>query len=162
MAHRNGVVLIVGEDCLAQVRTLSSLASLDYVDRVSMRTAVVASAQDWARAMFGDEPDLAERAIWHGLLRLRLSPSRSRDTLAGWRIAAVERDWIRLEADSGLVSGNLIVTTGDGRVALTTCLSYRHVAGRVVWGVLAPIHRTLAPSLVRTAESRLGRSQVAP
>ncbi|WP_163543731.1 hypothetical protein [Occultella kanbiaonis] len=154
------VVLIVGEDRLAhEVRPLSTLASLDYVDQVSMRTSVVASAQEWARAMFGDEPDLAERVIWHGLLRLRLS--RSHDTVAGWRIAAAEWDRIRLEAHSALVAGNLIVNIGDGRVALTTCIRYLHPVGRVVWGVLAPIHRRLAPSLVRTAEAAVQRSRPA-
>jgi hypothetical protein len=112
--------------------------------------------------MFGDEPDLAERLIWHGLLRLRLAPSSSRDTVAGWRIAASERDWIRLEAESRLLSGNLIVSTGDGRVALTTCIGYRHRVGKVVWATLAPIHRRLAPSLMRTADSTVRRSQSTP
>jgi hypothetical protein len=83
-------VAVGPENVPASVRALSSLADSDYVDMVTLQAntdtgaAVDADAtpEQWARAMFGDVPSLAERLIWRGLLGLRLSRGRSPDTVA--------------------------------------------------------------------------------
>src|ERR1700753_3379985 len=98
---------------LEYVRTFSSLPQIDYADLFSLDVELAATPEQWARAMFGDVPSLAEQVIWRGALRLRLSPERSPDTVGGWRIAGRGDDWLRLEAASWLLSGNLVVVTGD-------------------------------------------------
>ncbi|SCF87463.1 DUF2867 domain-containing protein [Streptomyces sp. Cmuel-A718b] len=114
-------------------------------------TGTGATAELWARALFGDVPDPVERLIWQGLLGLRLSRGRSPGTVAGWRIAERGEDWIRLEAASWFLTGNLVVRAADGQVSLGTFLRYDHPLARAVWPPLSAVHRRLAPGLLRDA-----------
>ncbi|MFB8138213.1 DUF2867 domain-containing protein [Streptomyces parvus] len=153
------------------IRALSSLSRIDYADVFTLSTdtdtdtdagtdantdAVTnvgagATAELWARALFGDVPDPVERLIWQGLLGLRLSRGRSPGTVAGWRIAERGEDWIRLEAASWFLTGNLVVRAADGQVSLGTFLRYDHRLARAVWPPLSAVHRRLAPGLLRDA-----------
>ncbi|MEC4020441.1 DUF2867 domain-containing protein [Streptomyces sp. H27-D2] len=135
------------------IRALSSLPHVDYADVFTLCTDVDADTtpEQWARAMFGDVPSVAEQLIWRGLLGLRLSRGRSPDTVAGWQIAERGEDWIRLEAASWFLTGNLLVQATDGRVSLGTFLRYDRRLGHAVWPPLSAVHRRLAPGLLRDA-----------
>jgi hypothetical protein len=137
------------------VRALSSLPDIDYADQFTLSTDADATPQQWARAMFGDVPSVAELLIWRGLLGLRLSPGRSPATVAGWQIGDRGDDWIRLEAASWFLTGNLLVQTADGRVSLGTFLHYDRRLGHGVWPPLSAIHRRLVPGLLRDAAARI-------
>jgi hypothetical protein len=137
------------------VRALSTLDGFDYVDRFILTTDAGASPERWARAMFGDTPTVAEHVIWRGLLGLRLSRGRSPAAVAGWRIAGRGDGWIRLEAASGFVSGNLLVQADAEQVSLATFLRYDRRLGRAVWQPLSAVHRRLAPGLLREAEAKI-------
>jgi hypothetical protein len=137
------------------VRTLSSLPEVDYADWFSLSTDVKATPERWARAMFGDVPSPGERLIWRGLLGLRLSRERSLDTVGGWRIGGSGEDWIRLEAASWFLAGNLVVRTAGGRVTLVTFLHYRRRLGRGVWPPLSAVHRRIVPGVLRDAATRV-------
>ncbi|MFD0899979.1 DUF2867 domain-containing protein [Actinomadura sediminis] len=137
------------------VRALSNLPAIDYVDRFTLSTDADATPEQWARAMFGDVPTLAERFIWRGLLGLRLARGRSPHTVAGWRIAERGKDWILLEAASWFMSDNLLVQTAEGRVSLSTFLRYDRLLGRAIWSPLSAVHRRLAPGLLRDATAKL-------
>ncbi|WP_374991218.1 hypothetical protein [Streptomyces sp. LHD-70] len=89
------------------------------------------------------------------LARLRLHRGRSADTVAGWRIGARGDDWIRLEAASWFLTGNLVVRVTDGTLSLVTLLRFDRLPGRVIWALLSGIHRRLAPGLLRDARGRL-------
>jgi hypothetical protein len=138
------------------VRALSSLPDIDYADQFTLCTDAGAEAtpEQWARAMFGDVPSVAEQVIWRGLLGLRLSPGRSAATVAGWQVGERGEDWIRLEAASWFLTCNLLVQTADGRVSLGTFLHYDRCLGRGVWPPLSVIHRRLVPRLLRNAAAR--------
>lgn len=140
------------------VRGLSSLSRIDYADLFVLATELEAAPEQWARAMFGDVPDIGERLIWQGLLGFRLSRGRSPATVAGWRIGDRGEGWIRLEAASWFLSGNLLVQAGAGQLSLATLLRYDRPLGRVVWPPLAVVHRRLAPGLLRGAAARVGSS----
>ena len=129
----------------------------DYTDLFSLRTDTVASPEQWARAMFGDVPSRGERFIWRGLLGLRLARGRSPATVAGWRIAERGADWIRLEAASWFLTGNLVVRAADGQVSLRTLLRYDRPVGRLWWPPLAVVHRSLVPGVLRAAAGRVQR-----
>ncbi|GAB2539326.1 hypothetical protein [Nocardia heshunensis] len=133
---------------------LASLPVVDYADEFTLSTNVQASPEQWARAMFGDVPNRAERFIWQVLLGLRLTPGRSRSTVAGWRIADGGTDWIRLEA-SGSIVGNLVVRTASEQVSLTTLIQYERGRGPLVWPRLSAVHRRLAPGLLRDAATAI-------
>jgi hypothetical protein len=141
------------------VRALSSLADIDYVDQFTLATdaAAYATPEQWARAMFGDVPSVAEQLIWRGILGLRLGRGRSPATVGGWQIAERGADWIRLEAASWFLTCNLLVQVTDGRVSLGTCVRYDRRLGHVVWPPLSAVHRRLVPGLLRDAAARIRR-----
>ncbi|AWS43108.1 DUF2867 domain-containing protein [Streptosporangium sp. 'caverna'] len=139
------------------VRALSSLPDIDYADRFTLSTNADATPEQWARAMFGHVPTAAEQLIWRGLLGLRLSRGRSPDTVAGWRIGERGEDWIRLEAASWFLTGNLLVQATDGRVSLGTFLRYDRRLGHGVWPPLSAIHRRLVPGVLRDAAAKIAQ-----
>lgn len=140
-------------------RSASSLPDADYADAFSIVTDVVASPEQWARAMFGDIPSAAERFIWRGLLGIRLSRGSSPHTVGGWRIAEQSERWIRLEAASWFLSANLVVRTSDGRVSLATLVRYERGVGRIVWPPLSAVHRLLIPGVLRAADEICARDR---
>ncbi len=137
------------------VRTLSSLPRIDYADRFALSTDADATPEQWARAMFGDAPGVAEWFIWRGVLGLRLRRGRSPATVAGWRIGGRGEDWIRLETASSSLGANLIVQTAEGRVSLTTCLDQGRRRDEILWHRLSAVHRRLVPRVLRDAEGRI-------
>jgi hypothetical protein len=137
------------------VRALSSLPDIDYADRFTLSTDADATPEQWARAIFGNVPSVGERLIWRGLLGIRLSRGRSPATVAGWRIAERGENWIRLEAASWFLTGNLLVQATDGRVSLGTFLRYDRRLGHAVWPPLSAIHRRLVPGLLHDAAARI-------
>lgn len=142
------------------VQCLGSVSRIDDVDHFVLETEVDASPERWARALFGDTPDLAERFIWRGLLGLRLAAGRSPATVAGWRIAARGDDWIRLEAHSPYLTGNLVIRASRGQeprreVSLTTFVHYVRCPAGVVWPPLSILHRRLVPGLLQDAEHKV-------
>jgi hypothetical protein len=138
-------------------RALSSLADANYADYFALTTdsSTDATPEQWARAMFGDVPDVGERFIWRGLLGLRLSPGRSPDTVAGWRIGERGNGWIRLEAASWLLSANLVVQAVDRQISLGTFIRYERRLGGRVWRPLSRVHRLLAPRVLRDATTKV-------
>src|ERR1700742_3487102 len=139
----------------ASVRALSSLPRPDYADLFTLVTEVQAAPERWARAMFGSVPSAGELFIWRGLLGLRLTRERSPATVAGWQITCRGPDWVRLEAVSWVMTGNLLVHTAAGQVSLATFLRYDRPLGRLWWPPLSAIHRRLVPGVLRHAATRL-------
>ncbi|GAA3388501.1 hypothetical protein [Cryptosporangium minutisporangium] len=139
------------------VRALSSLADAHYADHFALVTdsAADATPEQWARAMFGDVPNPGERFIWRGLLGLRLSPGRSPDTVAGWRIGERGNGWIRLETASWFLSANLVVQAADGQVSLGTFIRYDRRLGGWIWRPLSRVHRRLTPGVLRDAATKV-------
>jgi hypothetical protein len=162
-APASAVTGVVGMSAIPEPdRSASSLPDGDYADAFSLATGVVASPEQWARAMFGDIPSPAERFIWRGLLGIRLSRGRSPHTVAGWRIAERSEQWIRLEAASWFLSANLVVRTSDGRVSLATLVRYDRGVGRIVWPPLSAVHRLLIPGVLRAAVEIRARDRPRP
>ncbi len=130
----------------------------DYADVFDRRTEVRATPERWARAMFGDVPNLAEWVIWQALLHMPLERTASADTIAGWPIRGRGDDWILLENASWFVRATLRVTAADGVVSLATSVRYDRPVARVVWPLLSVVHRRLVPGLLRAAETAVVRS----
>jgi hypothetical protein len=134
----------------------TSLPDADYADLFSLPARVDATAEQCARAMFGDVPDAAERLIWRGLLGMRLGRGRSATTVAGWCIGAHGENWIRLEARSWFLTGNLVIRVTTDQISLATLVRYDRVLGRLIWPALSVLHRRMTPGLLRDAAKALG------
>jgi hypothetical protein len=141
---------------------LSPLTPADYVDHFTLTTPVAATGtpEQWARAMFGDTPGPLGTLIFRGLLQLRIASAPSPGTVGGWRIADRGPDWIRLEAESWALRGNLVVQAGQGQVSLATFQRYHRRAGALVWTALSAVHRRLAPGLLRAAAATVEAQHV--
>ena len=149
---------VVGADHLPDwVLQLSSLGWVDYGDWFSLETAVRATPEQWARAMFGNVASATELFIWRGLLGFRVRRERSPDLVAGWPITSRSSTSIRLATASGFVAGNLVVHAAEGRVSLGTFLRYDRLLARLVWTPLSAVHRRVAPGLLRGAEAKILR-----
>ena len=99
--------------------------------------------------------------IHRHILGFRLGPFSSPGHIIAWSITRSEADEIVLAADGPLMHGQLDLRRQDGRRAvLTTRLHYRHkFAGRMVWTMVGPLHRAVAPQLIkRTARVRAASS----
>ena len=155
-SHVAGTVGVsaVGPAVLAR----SDLSRIDYADHFTLSPVAPAqaTAEEWARALFGDVPSPSERFIWQVLLGLRLHPGPSDSTVAGWRIAHRGEDWVRLAAQSRAMQVELVVRVMSESVSLTTLVRYDRLTGRVRWTPLSAIHRRLAPGLLREAEAKVG------
>jgi len=139
-----------------EILALSPMTDPDYVDVFSMDRGLPGrSPEQWARAMFGNVPSRTERVIWRGVLGFGLSRGRSPDTVGGWRIGGRGPDWIRVETASASLAANMLVQTGGGAVAWTTCLRFDRPLGRVIWTPASVVHRRLVPGVLRAAAVRL-------
>jgi hypothetical protein len=82
--------------------------------------------------------------------------------VAGWQVDGRGAKWVRLRAQSWFLTGNLVVVRtaadeGAGMVvALATFLRYDRWWGRVWWPVLALVHRSMVPFVLRGAAARMG------
>jgi hypothetical protein len=95
------------------------------------------------------------------LLRLRLGPRSSPHHVFGWNIVTSQPDVIHLEAVSALLGRGVLV----GRkldptcVVFTTYLFYaRPAPSRLIWKIVGPLHRRIAPYLLeQAAATQTGR-----
>lgn len=142
----------VGADALPpEIREYSGLERIDFADQVTASGVPSRSAEQWARAIVGDVPNLPEKLIWQGVLRARLDHRRSADLIAGWRIAHREQHRIRLETTSPVMGLRVIITADDDQVTLTTCVRFDTLEGKARWKLIEPLHGFADPRLVATA-----------
>jgi hypothetical protein len=141
------------------IRSLSSMTDPSYLDMFTMAAGIPGRLpEDWARAMFEVGAGRGGQVIWRVLLGLRLRPAP--DRIAGWRIGARGDGFIRLEANSWFLRGNLIVHSDDQHVSLVTVVNYDRRLGLLVWGPLSIAHRRLSPGLLRDAHRALSAGAV--
>ncbi|MEM6105057.1 DUF2867 domain-containing protein [Mycobacterium sp. 050272] len=101
--------------------------------------------------------------IHRHVLRFQLDGDSSTDHLIGWQIGHSDPDELVLTARGPLMRGELTLRRQDGRRAtLTTRVHYRRrLSARMVWAVIAPMHRAVAPRLMqRAAEPDARRAAV--
>lgn len=87
------------------------------------------------------------------VLGFDLAPRSAPGNIMGWRILKSVPDLTRLQATSPLLRGDLVARRDDsGRVTLSTYLSFnRPGPARLVWTVVGPLHRRIAPYLLARA-----------
>lgn len=130
----------------------------DYADafEVAVRPSDARSSEQLARAALERMPwslrfvvGIAQRRV----LGLRLGPRSSPDHVLGWPIVTASDDVVQLEASSPLLRRAVIVgrrPTPDA-ATISTFVFYARPAGRVVWRLVGPVHRMVAPYLMARA-----------
>ena len=91
--------------------------------------------------------------IHRHVLRFRLGPYSAPDHVIGWPIVHSDHDEIVLTTSGPLMRGELTLRRQDGRRAtLTTRVHFgQKTAARLVWAVVGPLHRVVAPRLMQRA-----------
>ncbi|WP_246042532.1 MULTISPECIES: hypothetical protein [Streptomyces] len=133
------------------VRRLSTLAEPDYADLFTLTAAGAAarSPEQWACAVLEDAAGWQGQFVWRGILGLRLQGRPTPGCVAGWEIDGRGDDWIRLEAHSRMITGQLVLRVEEGQASLSTFIRYRKPSGARVWTRLTPLHHKLVPGLLR-------------
>ncbi|WP_280390885.1 hypothetical protein [Nocardia brasiliensis] len=145
------------QDIPASLRALGTLADADYSDAFTLSTDAGPkwTPDQWAHAAFEDVAGLGGQFIWRVLLGMRLAWRRSSTHIAGWRIVGHGDDWIRLEAHSWMLVGQLVIKVEKQQVTLLTVIRYDRPLAATVWQRLSVKHRGLAPGLLRDTLAKL-------
>ena len=131
----------------------------DYADafEIELDPADPRTAEQFARCAL-EESGRAIRTLvsvaHRHVLRLRLAPPSSPDHVLGWHIATSEPDVLQLEATSPLLGHGVIVgrRVDRNRSVIETFVFYtRSRTSRVIWAVVSPVHRRIAPYLLERA-----------
>ena len=133
----------------------------DYADAFEIRVSGPdeRTAEQWVRAGLEQAPAAVRWlivAVHRHVLRLHLGPFGDGDHVLGWRIITDDPGVVRLDASGPLAAAMIMGRRLDPtRMQLTTSLSYRRPAlARAVWAFVGPLHRTIAPLLLRRAARR--------
>lgn len=94
-------------------------------------------------------------AVHRYLLGFRLGPLAAPDHLLGWRIVKSEPDVAMLEASGPLLRAVLVGRRVEpASMTLTTYVYYqRPISAHIIWTLVAPLHRRIAPYLIQRTAS---------
>lgn len=136
----------------------SGLGPYDYADAfvLDLEEPDDRPTEEWLRVGLEQAPRVLRtfvRAVWRAVLGFRLAPEGAPDHILGWRVVVNEHDATVLETSSSIMRGVLVARrTAPTRATLATYLEYRRPAlARVLWTVIGPAHRALAPILLTRA-----------
>jgi hypothetical protein len=133
-----------------RARELAGLDRVDYADAFAAATTAIRTPEAWVRSMTNSAPMLMGlvRHIQHHALGLRLTPTGSPGQVIGWEIVHSKVDACVLGASGGIGTARIVLLTSPGQVVVATLLRYEHVGARLVWVVVAPVHRAVARYLL--------------
>jgi len=143
---------------VVQRRSIVAAERCDYADafEVSLSHTDTRSAEEMVRAGLQDAPKWLRIVVLiahRHVLRFELAPLAAPNHVLGWEILTAEHDDIRLRATGPLLHGLLVARrVAPSTAVLETHVSYRRpVMARIIWTAVAPIHRAVAPYLLRRA-----------
>lgn len=134
-------------------------AAFDYADCFEVTAPAPAgqTVEALARAALEGMPRplrVLVMVIHRRVLRFRLGPLGSAEHVLGWRIVESTDERLVLHAEGPLMRAVLVGRTPNpGVTVLCTFVAYRAPAARLVWRVVGPVHRRVAPLLLKRASS---------
>ncbi|MFC4337030.1 hypothetical protein [Salininema proteolyticum] len=146
-----------------EILSISSWDEFDYADAFTLTADGTSrwTAEQWARAAFGDRPSWQAAFIFRVQLKLRLHWRASPDHVSGARIAEKTDEWIRLEASGPILEDQMIFHVNDQEASLAVFMRYLTPKGERTWTRLSPVHRSLAPGLLRDTYEKLRSGKAA-
>jgi hypothetical protein len=137
----------------------ATLPRADYTDTFSVPSTALHTAEEWARAAFRTSSlRESKQLVWRRVLQLRLGPLDDPGRVAGWAVAENRPERLVLAAESWHFVARLIFEADPDRARVTTRVTYRHPAGRLVWAAVAQLHRRAVPDVLAAANQRLSQS----
>ncbi len=141
---------------LKRVASAAERSDADYADvfEVPLPQGDSRTAEETFRDAVGRRPGAAGGLVrWIHRHVLRFDLGRSPGHPIGWTVVRSDRDAFVLTATGPLMEGELALRRlDDRRASLTTRVHYRRrVAARAVWAVVGPLHRAVAPRLMKRA-----------
>jgi hypothetical protein len=140
--------------------------------------ALVASSYDYADSfeLVLDAPDVHAAEEWvrtglegsgaavRGLIRFvhgriaRFDLTDSAGNVLGWRVLESADDVVHLRTEGPMLRAEIVARRSSPTVArFTTYLFYKHRRTPLLWAVIGPLHRRIAPLLLRRAAATLTR-----
>ena len=133
-------------------------AGCDYADafEVSVDEPDMRTAEEVFRAGLEGAPSWLRTVVLvahRHVLRLELAPLSAPNHILGWEVLTAEADIIRLRATGPLLHATLAARrSAPSGAVLETFVTYRRpVLARIIWTAVAPIHRAIAPYLLKRA-----------
>ena len=118
------------------------------------------TAEEWVRQGLEGSPAPVRsliRFVHARVIRFELQDGPG--TVLGWTVVRSERDVFHLHTEGPLLRADIVARrTSPTTAGFGTFLSYRHAAAAKMWRVIGPLHRAIAPYLLRRAASSLCRS----
>lgn len=137
-------------------------STYDYADAFELRTdrPDQHTAEEWVRAGL-EQSGTAVRALIrfvHGrVARFELHDGPS--TILGWRLLLSEDDVLHMRTDGPMLRAEIVARrTSPTSAVLATFLFYKRRSTGLLWLVIGPLHRAIAPYLLRRAAARLTRN----
>ena len=140
-----------------------TVAQADYADRFDVHAPGSHMAEAWARAAFEPaSPTESKQLVWRRVLQLRLGPLDDPGRVAGWAIEDRADERLVLVAESWHLRARLVFEADGGHAQVTTEVTYRRLAGRLLWSAVGPVHRRAVPDILAAAARRLEESAALP
>jgi hypothetical protein len=118
------------------------------------------TAEEWVRQGLEGSPAPVRwliRFVHAHVIRFELDDGP--DAVLGWRIVRSEPEVIHLQAQGPMARADIVARrTSPTSAGFSTFLSHRHSSAPALWRVIGPLHRAIAPYLLRRAASSRGRS----
>ena len=143
--------------------TLRSYCTLDRIDHADTHVVATERADHmtpelWAREILEGPPAATRAQLTAGwtMLGLRVH-HRGADAIAGWPIAYMEAEHVRLQGDSLIgLKGQLVTRVSDAGVEFATFVQLGNPMARALWTRVLPTHLEIVDSLLRGAAERTG------
>jgi hypothetical protein len=136
-----------------EIRSLCGMEGADYGDAFGgpLPPGRDRSAEEWAHLALDVRPGPLRApvvAIQRYLLGFRLQP-KGQDRFLGWKVAAKDKDWIRLQATSSYLSAEMVFKVDEEALRVGCFVRYDRRLGAVVWPPLSRIHRRAGLLMMR-------------
>ncbi|HVE97957.1 MAG TPA: hypothetical protein VNA12_02130 [Mycobacteriales bacterium] len=134
-------------------------AEFDYVDLfvAAIPRGVSGTPEQWARATMEGASPVGRFLAWQSVLGLRLDKRPAPDRVVGWQIVDRREDSIRVEAQSWLITANMLFHVTADEVSFATFVRFHSAFAAGVWGAVSVVHRAVAPDFLRSGVRRVAR-----
>ena len=140
-------------------------STYDYADTFELRLSQpdTHSAEEWVRAALEQSAPAVRGVIRfvHGRVA-GFALSDEPDSILGWRTVSSTRDVLHIATSGPALRADIVARrASDTTATVSTFLFYKRPRTRLLWLVIGPLHRRVAPYLLLRAAAHLTRADQA-